>query len=347
MGKELTPTILDAQIAPRAPVSTDLMTRVRNSLLLAIAIVESNGSELLEGVVDSVTSGTIVDVDPTSGAIFQDDQFNDYYLHFKTGAAFTANNSNRFKIIATSLAANSISVAESLAAIGVATSDEYVILGHTHDGDDTNPDGAAIDLKTIKNILFDQVFGQDLADALTDPLNLRAANVNKNNPFTAGTGVSIFTFTGRIFDSDGVAFSHKIFHNLGQIPEFIKIRGVTEPNNNTFNVSSGFHAEYDVIADVMYLEGNQFQETADGLPKTPYRSVDDDDRTFTMDDGSLYATKVISPWSQSNFTAFDDAAIIVIADVTDTYVELRVRNDAQLVSNGNGHHDVVFYMEFF
>ena len=149
MGQDLTPNIPDDDTDAGSPVSESLVTRIRNALLLLNAVIDSNSTSLMAGAVDSVTSGTIVDANPTSGVITQDDQFDGYYIQFTSGAVSAANSRNRFKITATSFVSTSISVAENLASLGVLTADTYKIIGHTHDGAGSEPDGSAIDLKDL------------------------------------------------------------------------------------------------------------------------------------------------------------------------------------------------------
>ena len=182
--------IADATIDTKSPVSEDLMTRVRDNLSLLNSVVASISNGSLQGAADSITTGVIVDADPTAGAINHDDKFNGLYVHFTSGTLYTTNNLNRYKITDTDSAGNSITVAEDLAAAGGAATDTYIVLGHTHDGDATHPDGASIDLKHTINMIQDQVVGQDVADAITDPNSFRAGTANATTPFITGSDVA-------------------------------------------------------------------------------------------------------------------------------------------------------------
>jgi parallel beta-helix repeat protein len=180
--------VTPASVLARKPVSEDLMQRFRDNPELLEALVFSLISNLLAGAVDSVLVGVITDADPTSGLIAHDNQFDGIYLRMTSGTVFTNNNSNKFKIVATSKTANTISVTEDLQALGVVAADTYIILGHTHDGDATTPDGARIEMKSLANSAEDQVMTQALADAVLDP-DINRDVATKANPLATVSDV--------------------------------------------------------------------------------------------------------------------------------------------------------------
>lgn len=183
--------ILDAIIAARQPVSEDLMHRYRDNSALLSSILLGGVTRILAGAVDSVLVGAITDADPTTGEMFHDNQLIGRYIRFTSGTVFTANNRNRFKIINNSVTSNTITVSEDLASLGVAASDTYVVLGHTHDGDATSPDGGEIDFKDLINQAEDLSMTQALVDAIMDPDSNRVgAAASKANPLITKAGLT-------------------------------------------------------------------------------------------------------------------------------------------------------------
>jgi len=205
--QNLTRALTSGEVDFKSPVSEDItqaFARLTPELLLAFII--SNSSKILQGAIDATPStggpSTITDINPTAGSFARDDQFQGAYLHFIDGTIFTNNSINRFKITSVDAGLSQITVAEDLAALGATIGDLYEIIGHTHDGDSTNSDGAKIDLKDLVNVLEDSLMTQNLADAITDPDGNRDA-ATKANPFITATDAGIpFTWV-----DDGTSFT--------------------------------------------------------------------------------------------------------------------------------------------
>jgi len=176
--------ISDTQRDFKSPLSEDLMERYDVNQEMSLEYIRSEGvDQLLAGAIDSVSTTDVVDANPTIGTIDQDDKYDGLYLHFTSGSVFSANSRNRFKIVGTVAGTDTLTLDTNVAALGAAASDTYVLLGHTHDGAATDPDGAKIDLKNLLNVAEDQSMTQDLADAITDPDGIRSANADKAEPF--------------------------------------------------------------------------------------------------------------------------------------------------------------------
>lgn len=196
--------ILLSTIDTKSPTSEDLFGRINDNLNLLNALISSITTGILAGSADSVTVGTIVDTDPTSGKFSHDDQYNGLYLRFTSGAVFTNNNLNQFKITDTIASSSSLVVAEDLAALGALATHTYVILGHTHDGDSSDPTGAAIDFKNLANIAEGLKLTQDISNAFFDPDSNRPNASDRDNPF------STLNDTNKSFEYDAQSGSTEI-----------------------------------------------------------------------------------------------------------------------------------------
>ena len=183
MSDEILRNISDNQIDAKSPLSEDLMARYRDNARLNQAHISSHPGLLLEGAIDSVSTTQIVDADPTAGEINHDDKFNGLYLHFKNGTVFTNNNRNRFKILDTDAGTDTLTLDTDVQALGASAGDLYEILGHTQDGVGPDKDGEKVDLKHLTNVASDQDMSQDLADAITDPNNVRGGAGDAADPF--------------------------------------------------------------------------------------------------------------------------------------------------------------------
>ncbi len=188
----------------RQPVSEDLMTRIVTNETLLENLVINTDTLIFAAPALTIAAGTIEFDTPTVGELVDDNQYKDMYVHFTSGALFSANANNRYKLTATSTTLGTMTVAENLSDAGGAAADTYVIIGHSHDG---SGDGSKIDLKDHINILEDSPMTQNLADALTDPDGNRTDAATKANPLiTAAEAVDIATAAKFIWTDDSTTF---------------------------------------------------------------------------------------------------------------------------------------------
>lgn len=179
--------LTDGETDRDSPWAEDIAQTIRNNAREIMRLVI--GDDILEASLngdptDNTTADSFFDVDTvTAGAIDRDDQFNGLYVHFTSGTIFTNNSLNRYKITDTNAASNRITVSGQIFSDGARDDDTFVIVGQTHDGDASAPDGPAIDLKNLINVLEGVTMNQDLADALTDPDGNRISAASKSNPF--------------------------------------------------------------------------------------------------------------------------------------------------------------------
>jgi len=231
--RELTSAELDF----KSPIPEDVqqqLGRIIDQRIMAMVINDTN--IILAGAVDSVSTNSIVDTNPTStGVIDRDDQFNGLYIHFTSGAAFVASDQNKFKITNIVVSTSTITSSTNLAAEGVLAGDTYVIYGHSHDGLSI-PDGAPISFQHLVNHLSGGAMGADAADAVTDPLGNRGSTPDATTPFAtiADAAVSFGTNATTQVIGGGVAWSFTVTHGLGRVPQ--GVWGVQTIENTT----SGF-----------------------------------------------------------------------------------------------------------
>lgn len=283
--RELTSGELDF----KSPISEDIAQefgRVIAKTLMAV-IVEDQ-TYLLAGALDSTpttaATGTITDTNPTDGAFDRDDQFKGLYLHFTSGTIYTNNNYNRYKITASSASSKTVTVAEDLAADGATSGDTYVILGHTHDGDATNPDGSAIDLQTLVNVNGGNAMTGDLADAITDPSGNRTGTASASKPFL--TADDLTSETSVIYTSTASGtISTNVAHGLGRVPVSVRIK--SQIVNGALNESYIGESQIDFSganSNVKYFGWNFTSSFTDGSNWPSNVNGSTTDGTFTHED---------------------------------------------------------------
>jgi hypothetical protein len=307
--RELTTGELDF----KSPISEDVSQEFGRIIAKTLmSVIVDDQTYLLAGALDSTPTtaapSVLTDTNPTDGGHDRDDQFKALYLHFKSGSIYTANNLNRYKITASDATAKTLTVAEDLLADGAASGDTYEVIGHTHDGDSTDPDGAPIDLKHLINMASDQSMTQDLADAITDPSGNRTGSADSTKPFlTADDAISETSATYSNTSSTG-AISVNVAHGLGRVPVSVRIKShIADGSNNAQYINE---SQIDFSAsnsDVKYLGWSLSSSFTDGTnwPNATLGSTTD---------GTFINESAVAPQANTNDWYIDsvDATNIVL-----------------------------------
>lgn len=239
--------IANSEIDFKSPLAEDLFKRFRDNIVLTLAAVASDSNNLLKGVIDAnppnIANSYITDAVPTNGTINRDDKFNGLYLRFTSGAIFTGNQYNRYKITDTDAALSRIYVAENLFTEGALLGDTYEIVGHAHDALDYPADraGEFISMRALVNLAEGFRLTQNQIDALTDPNGLRPTSASITNPLATLLDILNTTEKAAIYEFSGNSLPANTLvpHLLPRTPTNVQVHLWSYESG-----SGGFTAEY-------------------------------------------------------------------------------------------------------
>lgn len=181
----------------KSPVSEALMQRrFRDALNMLEDLIVSNGTGTLAGALDADPPNTapsyIQDTNPTSGTIDRTDKFKYMRIRFLTGTAVGA----EYVVTGTDATNKRLNTAENLFSAGVRSGDTYYVIGHNHDGVNSEPINPAALSDAISDAInprFKQIVGDDFI-SLNDAVGASSAQVIQcahNYWAITGVGASI------------------------------------------------------------------------------------------------------------------------------------------------------------